>query len=518
MKRILLASITALCCTLAGADEHQALPDFGSSAGTLLSPLQEKSIGRQMLREMRGSNLILDDALTADYLEHLGYRLVASSDRPDQDFTFFVVNANDINAFAVPGGYVGVNAGLITTAENESELAAVLGHEIAHVTQHHLERAYESLSKVALPLQLAMLGALLIAGRSNSPSAGNAAEAVIVSGSALLQQSAINFTRANESEADRIGIRTMARSGFDPEAMSDFFGRMGRALRSNGEAPPPFLMTHPVTTIRIAEAKDRAAAMKTERDSALAAEKIPAPSLTLAIPPIKPGAAAAPAPPEVAPFLLFRERVRALSAEAPRELLTYYDNAAPTPSNRYGRALALSRAQRPEDAAPVLAELVKRFPTVTAFAIELARAEIASGRQADGEKRLEKLYADHPGHRQVGIAYGEMLTQRGEAKAAKRAIEVLRPIVADNGEDPNLQLTFARASELAGDEIRAGEAHAELALLNGRLNDALLQLQALLKRGDADYYQRARIEARIAEVTPYAIEQHKYEQQHEPKK
>src|SRR6185436_4696167 len=161
---------------------------------------------------------------------------------------------------------------------------------------------------------------------------------------------------------------------------------------------------------------------------------------------------------------------------------------------------------------PLLAELAKRYPTVNVFAIELARAEIATGHQMDGQKRLEKLYADFPGNRQVGIAYGEMLTQRGEAKAAKRAIEVLRPIVADNGEDPNLQLTYARASELAGDEIRAGEAHAELALLNGRLNDALLQLRALLKRGDADYYQRARIEARIAEVTPYAIEQHKLEQ------
>jgi len=151
MKRILLASITALACTLAGAEEHQALPDFGSSAGTLLSPLQEKALGRQMLREMRGSNLILDDALMSDYLEHLGYRLVASSERPDQAFTFFVVGSTDINAFAAPGAYVGVNAGLITTAENENELAAVerhhqprgVGVEAEHLVGELLPRAHD---------------------------------------------------------------------------------------------------------------------------------------------------------------------------------------------------------------------------------------------------------------------------------------------------------------------------------------------------------------------------------------
>lgn len=512
MKRILLASITALACTLAGAEEHQALPDFGSSAGLLLSPQQERSIGRQMLREMRGANLILDDALANDYLEHLGYRLVSSSERPDQGFTFFIVNQAEINAFAAPGGYVGVNAGLIITAEKEDEIAAVLGHEIAHVTQHHLERAYESVSKLALPLQLAMLGALLAAGRGGS-SAGNAAQAVIVGGNALLQQSAINFTRANEAEADRIGIHTMARSGFDPDAMADFFGRMGRALRPNGEGPPPFLQTHPVTTIRIAEAKDRAAAIRAEHPVGAPPPVAPeGTSLTRIAPPLT--AAALPAPPvEVSPFLLFRERVRVLSADSPRDLIGYYDAAPNTASNRYGRALALVRAGRSDEAVPALAELAHAYPTVNVLAIELARAEVAAGHPDKGLKRLKDLYAEYPGNHQVAIAYGELLTDRGETRNAKNAIEVLRPLLAEieGAEDPNLQLTFARANEIAGDEVRAGEAHAEVALLNGKLHDALLQLQGLLKRGDADYYQRARIEARIAEVTPYAIEQHKRE-------
>src|SRR5262249_49679312 len=167
-------------------------------------------------------------------LEDLGWRLVSVSEKPEESFTFFIVNDPEVNAFATPGGYVGVNAGLIEMANNESELAAVLGHEIAHVTQRHLERAYESLTKVAIPIQLAMLGALLAASQSHSSSSDNAAQAIIVGGQGLIQQQAINFTRDNEYEADRIGIHTMAKAGYQPEAMADFFNRMGHAMRKAG--------------------------------------------------------------------------------------------------------------------------------------------------------------------------------------------------------------------------------------------------------------------------------------------
>jgi predicted Zn-dependent protease len=228
---------------------------------------------------------------------------------------------------------------------------------------------------------------------------------------------------------------------------------------------------------------------------------------------VKPLKSAAPVavPAEVAAFLLFRERIRVLSTPSPRELIAYYDASPGTPSNRYGRALALTRGGRADEAVDVLAALAKAYPAAIAFQIELARAEVASGRPVEGVRRLKELCAELPGNRQAALAYAEQLTARGERKSARAAVDVLRPLLADGSEDPNLQLTYARASELAGDEIRAGEAHAEVALLNGRLNDALLQLQNLIKRGDVDYYQRARIEARIAEVTPYAIEQRKRE-------
>lgn len=487
MNRILLAIVTMAASALAGAQEDVRLPDIGSSASTLLSPDQEGRIGEQLLREMRGYNLVIDDPLLCDYLESLGYRLVAQSDRPEQPFTFFLVRADDINAFAAPGGYVGVHAGLITTAETESELAAVLAHEAVHVTQRHLVRAFENIKNASIPIMLAMLGAIIAAQSAGS---GDAAQAAIVGGTALMQQKAINFTRHNEHEADRIGIGILHRAGYEPAAMATFFGRLGRAMRANGEGAPEFLRTHPVTTTRISEAKDRATSIAATR----------------------PAGAAAASGSDHERFLLFRERTRVLGTEDPAETMAYYMRVVgaserPTPAQRYGLALAQSRSGHAREARKSLEALVEQFPGEVAFALALAEAEQLTGHRAAGIARLKQLVRERPGNHAVALAYAEQLVATGERESALAASDVLRPLLADDGGNPLLQLTFARASELAGDEIRAGEAHAEVALLNGRFDDALGQLNNLLQRKDVDYYQRARIEARIAEITPIALEQ-----------
>ena len=503
----LLPAIIALAFTTAAGAESQ-LPDFGSSAGSILTPQQERSLGRGMFRELRGQNLIQDDPVLNEYLENLGYRLVAVSEKPEEHFTFFIVNDPSINAFATPGGYVGMNVGLIEMAENESEIAAVLSHEIAHVTQRHLVRAYESLSKVALPIQLAMLGALLAASQGGS-SSGDAAQAVIVGGQALIQQQAINFTRDNEYEADRIGIHTLAKAGFQPDAMADFFNKMGHAVRKQGEAAPDFLMTHPVSTTRIAEAKSRAAKIpqsEKDQDGPEYRPVVPSPLGLAAVVSAK----AAKAPPSDPPaFLLFRERVRVLSGADARTLTNHYEKAPDTPANRYGKAIALSFAGHMDESRELLEGLVERYPQNMTLQLALARAEADTGDAEAAGKRLDTLAEEHPGNRIVTQAQAEYLMLDGNREDARRAADLLRPLVAERYEDVSLQLAFARASEMAGDEVRAGEAHAEVALLSGRISDALWQLQGLIKRPDVDYYSRARIEARIQDVTPYALDQRK---------
>jgi predicted Zn-dependent protease len=514
MKRVLLAIIAAGFSLLASAQDDVRLPDFGSSAASILSPDEERQIGESMLRELRGLEVVIDDPLVVEYIESLGYRLVAQSERPEQPFTFFVLRSEQINAFAAPGGYVGVYAGLVTTAQTESELAAVLGHEVAHVTQRHLVRAFERLRKATLPIALATIGAI-IAARGVS---GDGAEAALMSGTALMQQQAINFTRHNESEADRIGIHTLAQAGLDPTAMATFFGRMGRALRSNGDQTPEFLRTHPVTVTRVSEAKARAEQLVPK---AVPAADPPAPepgvralsAAALAASALRAAPAQAAPASRLDPFLMFRERVRVLGGDDMIEIVRQYreafdgDDAPPRPERLYGYALALRHAGRYEEAVATLRPLVESHPREIAFALALADAEGEAGRRDAARARLAKLAAERPGHRAVTLAWADQLIASGRADAAREAVAALRPVVEDTPSNALLQTSYARALELAGELIRAGEAHAEVALLNGHAEDALKQLTSLLERDDVDYYERARIEARIAEITPLALEE-----------
>lgn len=513
------AALTILSGSALAADVR--LPDFGSSADVMLTPDIERRYGEQMLREMRAANLIFDDPQIRDYIDGLGYRLVAQSERPDRDFTFFVLRDMSLNAFAMPGGYIGIHAGLIAAAETESELAAVVSHEVAHISQRHLARAFESASKSQLPIALAMLGAIVAAQAAGS-SSGDLAQAAVVSGTALMQQQLINFTRGSEYEADRIGIQTLGRSGFDVNGMSDFFARMHRANRANGSEIPEFLRTHPVDTSRIAEAKARAAQISSQKSASAhlddAVLELPLTVPRLLAQPDAPVALGAPADDRLSPFLLFRERVRVLASLTPSLLVQDYrrhlDSALGNPAaigggladaQRYGLGLALARAGRPEDALPVLTALSREHPDSTAVQLALAEAESLAGRHAVAVERVNQLDRRRPGERAITQALATVLLAQSRKADALQAARRLKPVLEKLDADAALIETYARASQLAGDEVRAGEMYAELTLLNGRPDDAMGQLRGLLDRADVDYYQRARIEARIAQITPWAL-------------
>ncbi|MBC7990674.1 MAG: M48 family metalloprotease, partial [Luteimonas sp.] len=255
------AATLLLASFLAPAQENR-LPDIGSSAGEVLGPAQQKEYGELLLSQLRHYDYMLEDPLIDSWLRTLGNRLGAASDQPGQDFTFFMLKDRQVNAFATVGGYIGANAGLVLTAESEDEVAAVMAHEIAHVTQSHVLRGVERAQKDSIPILLAMLGAIAVASQSSSDSADNGAMAALASAQGLMAQRQINYTRSSESEADRLGIRTLARSGYDPEAMAGMFQRLQALSRSNQggerERTPDYLQTHPVTTTRISEAKQRA--------------------------------------------------------------------------------------------------------------------------------------------------------------------------------------------------------------------------------------------------------------------
>ncbi len=534
LRALLLTTAVTLALAMPLAQAQEKLPDIGSSAGELLTPARQAEYGAMMLRELRNYGYLLDDPLVNDWLQTMGTRLGSNSDQPRQPYTFFVMKDRQINAFATLGGYIGVNAGLVLTAEREDEVAAVLSHEIAHVTQQHVLRGVERAQRDQIPILLGMLAAVVAAQASNSTSSGNATMAAISSGMGLMQQRLINYTRSNESEADRLGIRTLSRSGYDVDAMAGFFERMSAAMRGNegGYSVPEFLRTHPVNITRISEAKARAEQMK--KDTVLLTTSTPSGERRERVNPADPGLAEPllrgnnPLLPSSVlrvpvgqlargasgDFEWARERLRVLSADSTAELEREYADMAKrqkdglNDAQRYGQALAVMRGGRSgaTQARQTLASLLQTRPDNLWLALGLGEAESRAGLGAQANTRFEQLLREHPNSRPVALTYAEILNEQGTREAGQRAQAMLRPLLSQSGNDPVFQQRYARASELAGDSVRASEAYAEAAFLSGRPEQSLMQLQALKRNPALDYVGRARVDARIEAITPTVLE------------
>ncbi len=247
--RILLIMVLLSSCTLS----HAELPVLGDPTQQELTPFREYLMGRNFYRTLRANVDFVDDLEVNDYINSLGRKLTSHSASPDSHFRFFVIKIPSINAFAGPDGYIGFHSGLILEAENESEFAGVMAHEISHVTQRHLARRMTDSSANAGTMFATILAGILVA--SQNPEAG---AALLYGGQAALIQSQINFTRANEHEADRIGISVLRDAGINPQGMASFFNTLlQQSERDNVLAQMEYLRTHPLSTTRIAEASNR---------------------------------------------------------------------------------------------------------------------------------------------------------------------------------------------------------------------------------------------------------------------
>jgi predicted Zn-dependent protease len=492
LRRLRPAALAfALAVTGGAAAQDTRLPDIGSSAGAVLSPAKQAEYGAMVLAQLRHEGYILDDPLMDGWLRDVGLRLASSSDRPQQGFTFFMLRDRQINAFATLGGYIGMNAGLVLAAEREDQVAGVLAHEIAHVTQQHVLRGAEKAERDSLPILLTT--------------------AAVMTGMGLLQQRQIDYTRDNEAEADRVGIRTLAHGGFDAEAMAEFFETLQSITRTNQgderSRVPGYLQTHPVTLSRISEARERA--------GKLDKHATPSSSVGIASNPLLPAGLrietqAPHGRGNTGDFGWARERLRVLSANTPAEAIREYRQMqAQKPlddARRYGLAIAHLRAGEATTALQELAPVQARHPDSLWLQISLGEIEAKAGRIAEADKRFEALLARMPTHRALALSYAQVLAERNTKASGTRAVGVLRPLLASASGDALFQQAYARANEIAGDDIRAGEAFAEAAYLGGRPEQALVQLNNLKKRGNLDYYARSRIDARIAAITPTVLE------------
>ncbi len=526
LRPLLLSLSIALLTAASGAKDTVRLPHLGSRADQAFTQAEARAYGASMLRQMRALGLVVDDPLANQYLNALGYRLVAASESPGTRFTFFIPREQVINAFAAPGGYVGINAGLIIATQSEDELAAVMAHEISHIEQHHLQRAFDDARKMGPLYALVMLGALAAAAGSGN---ANAPMAIAALGQGAAMQHQINFTRKDEAEADRVGIQTLANAGFDPDGMAEFFGRMQMLLRadSGGYEVPALLQDHPVTSVRIAEAEARAHTLKLE----MARRRLPG-GTALHLPRWETGLLPLPlarngesllldraqrtdAPGSAqahAYYLMMRERVRVLSSNDLSGLLRYYaanladDPAFGTASNHYGYALVLMRSNRAAAAIAQLRPLLAAQPDSLPLRLAMAHAELLDGRRSDALARYARISRDWPRNTAVALEYAHALILGGDRRDGSTAEALLRPLL-DASDEPEVYRTYGRAAELAGLKIRAAEAFADATFLSGHAAAALDQLTRLGQRPDLDYAQRARIGARIAFLTPIVLEQ-----------
>src|ERR1700741_519950 len=241
---------------LSGPTAGSDLPDMGSPAETVLSRSDEFRLGAMVAKELRDQNVLIEDPEVSEYINDVGKRLASQSEMGGEYFHYFVIRDDTINAFAVTGGYVFFNSGLVLATESESELAGVMAHETAHITQHHTARMLADQSRQSLPTAAAMIGAILLGALGGG---GQATEGALIAAQGMAVQHQINFTRDNEWEADRVGIGYLAGAGFDPYGMGSMFETMAHHEGLAATYIPAMLIDHPMTTDRIAEQRARAA-------------------------------------------------------------------------------------------------------------------------------------------------------------------------------------------------------------------------------------------------------------------
>jgi predicted Zn-dependent protease len=454
------------------------LPDLGNSASSLMTPKRERDLGKAFMRSVRRSQKVMEDPLLTDYVQHLGQKLVNASEARGTPFSFFMIDDPQINAFAGPGGYIGIYSGLLQTTETESELAAVLAHEIAHVTQQHLLRAWESTSQMSIPSAAILLAAVVLGATVG----GDAAAAAAVGGQAALIQQQINFTRANEKEADRVGIDILAASGYEPRAMPSFFDRMGKANRIYASKLPEFLMTHPVTTSRTADALGRAEQhpyRQTAQDLRYQLARI---------------------------NLVQRGISRPEDAINDLTLMLQDGRFRSEPAVRYGIALAQLRANQPAEAAGTLDRLLVSQPKTLEFIVSRAMADAAQGKKDAALQRLDAALAENPGSYALNISYAETALAMGRPGDATQR---LQRFLEFDDDEPRVYRLLSRASGDQNNPAKGHEFLAEYYYLIGDLEAAVLQLDIALKRPELNFFDASRLESRRSELKAEQDEQEK---------
>ena len=449
----------------------QDLPELGSPANAAVSLEDEYQAGLGWFRQMGQSNVILEDPEVSDYIQEIGHSLSSRAEEGQHQFNYFVVRDPVINAFAMPGGFIAINSGLILATRNEDQLAGVMAHETAHVTQRHLVRGLIDQSHAGLVATAAMLAAILL-GATAGHGSPDAMEGAIMATQGAAIQHQINYTRSNEFEADRIGIGTMAAAGYDPLGMASFFQELER------NSPDPsrvkaieFLIDHPLSAERVAEARGRAEQIgRVRHEDSLG-------------------------------YRLTRERLRSMVGD-PRAVRAYYaslvkNGAGLTMEERYGRDVADINMKNPAAAIADLQSLLREYPKVNQFYGALGQAYMLNGQLNESQAILDKGLDLFPRNVPITIRLSETLMRNGANKRAQLLLDDLFNVVEPSPDQTKL---IAKAASAAGDLPDSYYYMSFYWVMSGDLKMAATQLQLALSLPGLDAVQRARFSARLDEI------------------
>ncbi len=465
---LLLVALTIIVTPIESLAEIIDLPDIGSTADAVLSVEEEKRLGKAFIRSARQFYKIVDDPLVNNYIQSLGSQLTSHIENSPFDFTFFVVDAPSINAFAGPGGYIGVNSGTILATESESELASVVAHEIAHVTQRHMQRSFEKAGNLSLPTAAAMIAAILLGAQN--PQAASALLAASIAGSTQKQ---INFTRAHEKEADRVGMRLLIDSGYDPRAMPVFFEHLQRRTQMYSNVVPEFLSTHPITVNRISDSRNRAEQYPLRQAS------------------------------DDTSFHIIRAKFQVQSNNNPKSIARQFANSIKTGryqnefAHKYGYALALLANKDWVKSRKVINSLIETDQERVPYLLTQAQIEINAGKPQLANKLLVKALKLYPHNEPLTVLYTNTLLETGNTDTSRK---LLKEQIRYNPENPLLYELLAKAEKRAGFSSAAYQALAEHDYLFGRIHLAIDHLQTALRQVDNNKNSKSRIEARLIEL------------------
>lgn len=450
MRPIILTVYFFAATCLAGLSQANELPTLGDQSSNLISIEKERELGSAWLASLRGHTRTYEQPVIEEYLEQLVYSLAPQSAVSDRSFRFVILNSPQLNAFAVPGSVIGINAGLFLNADTEQEFASVLAHELAHLSQRHYARRLQK-QELSTPLTLAGILASAIIAATTGAEAGIA---TLASTQAMSVEKSLNYSRSNEEEADRIGIETLYQSNYDPRAMPKMFERMLKNARLQGSTPPEYLSTHPLSENRVADTRNRAEQfpVKKYKDSLL--------------------------------FHIAKTVVSVDYSNSKEAAAKHYRDTIKNGKYKsldiaeFGLAYALLETD-PQQSLRILQELNLKYPALIALNTYTAEAEYLAGAPKQAIARLKQQLEFNPNNYSTAILLAEIYDQETMYEEAE---DVLLRLSRTQNDNPLVWYMLAELHGQTGKITALHQARASYFLLTGRIDQAIEQLEFGIKK------------------------------------